>query len=73
MEFGQVGKKQSFVVYVGDAGGGELKASINGPSKAQITLTDYEVRFCENLGRSVLATVYNVDFYKIESKVILVI
>lgn len=47
LEFGQVGKKQSFVVYVGDAGGGELKASINGPSKAHITLTDYEV--CLNL------------------------
>jgi hypothetical protein len=44
LEFGQVGKKQSFIVNVGDAGGGELKASINGPSKAQITLTDYEVK-----------------------------
>ncbi|KAI6171470.1 hypothetical protein M3Y97_01048000 [Aphelenchoides bicaudatus] len=47
LEFGQVGKKQSFIVYVGDAGGGELKASINGPSKAQITLTDYEDGVCK--------------------------
>lgn len=43
LEYGQVGQKQAFNIYVGDAGGGELKASINGPAKAHITLTDYEV------------------------------
>lgn len=32
------------MINVGDAGGGELKASINGPSKAHITLTDYQVK-----------------------------
>ncbi|KAI6216017.1 Filamin-C [Aphelenchoides besseyi] len=46
LEFGQVGRKQSFMIFVGDAGGGELRASINGPAKADITLTDYRDGVC---------------------------
>lgn len=46
LQTGRVGERQSFAILVGDAGGGELKASINGPSKADITLTDYRDGVC---------------------------
>ncbi|CAD5224207.1 unnamed protein product [Bursaphelenchus xylophilus] len=46
LQHGVVGERQSFAVLVGEAGGGELKASINGPSKADITLTDYKDGVC---------------------------
>ncbi|CAD5218153.1 unnamed protein product [Bursaphelenchus okinawaensis] len=46
LQHGVVGEQQSFAILVGEAGGGELKASINGPSKADITLTDFKDGIC---------------------------
>lgn len=46
LEQGQAGRKESFVVHLGDAGGGELRAAIDGPSPATIELADYENGDC---------------------------